>query len=64
MLCPSGFVGYFIIRSLQYFFQTLSFPFSKKKKRKKSDLFIQDTIRVIGELRSFNGVVYCSSNNL
>jgi len=37
--------------------------FSKKGK-KKIDLFIQDLMRDIDELRSFNGVVYCSSNNL
>lgn len=41
---------------------SLSFLFTEKKK--KSDLFVQDLIRVIGDLRSFNGVVYCSSNNL
>lgn len=62
MLCPSGFVAHFISRSLQYFYQTTYT--SQKRKKKKKDLFIQDLIRVIGELRSFNGVVYCSSNNL
>lgn len=64
MLYPSGFVGHFIIRSLQYFCQTLSLSFLFSKKEKKIDLFIQDLTRVIGELRSFNGVVYSSSNNL
>lgn len=46
MLYPSGFVGHFIIRSLQYFCQTLSlsFLFSKKEKKKKL-IFLSRTLQ-------------------